>query len=457
MRKSMADIEFERGLPASLEAERTILGAILLDNEAYAETAETVRSADFMLTAHQVVFACMGEMIDGGSVVDLVTLSEELSRRKRIEAVGGVAWLASLTEGLPRRLSIREYVRIVKEKAALRQVISVCALAVTRCADQSEDAEQIYAELERDVLEIRAGGAKSGDSSIVSAIIPLLDRLQKEHSRTRDLLGLPTGIRCFDLVTRGFQDGEITQFGARSGVGKSAAMIQAAVENCERGTPVLIFSLEMTREQILRRILSVRSGVPFPRVRDPKWASAQDMEAIRRASEDVAEWPLHVVDTSGITIERLVATARLAIRRHGVRLVAVDYAQIVAADGRDERLRVAAVSRGLTRLAKDEGVPVLVLSQLARAEKANASRRPAMSDLRESSQLENDAHCIALLHRKWDEDEGRLSSDAELIIAKQRSGETGVFPLTLDRRTLTFADAPQSAQPTLEGAREWSA
>lgn len=451
MTKTVAppDIEFERGLPASLDAERTILGAVLLDNHAYSEAAETVSPSDFSVKAHELVFACMGRMIDAGAVVDIVTLGEELSRRKKIETIGGLAWLASLTEGLPRKLSIHEYVEIVKEKATLRQLIGVCSLAITRCADQSEDAEQIYAELESEVLQIRAGDDRSGDSAIGGAVVPLLDRLQREHSRTEELLGLPTGIKCFDLATRGLQDGEIIQFGARSGVGKSAAMIQAAVENCQRGTPVMIFSLEMTREQILRRILSIRSGVSFPRVRDPKWASEQDMEGLRSAAEDVAEWPLHVIDTSGITIERLVAMARLAIRRDGIRLVAVDYAQIVAAEGRDERLRVAAVSRGLTRLAKDEGVPVLVLSQLSRAEKVNANRRPAMTDLRESSQLENDAHCIALLHRPWDEDAGKLSSSAELIIAKQRSGETGVFPLQFERRTLTFG-SPVICEPGQE-------
>jgi replicative DNA helicase len=251
-------------------------------------------------------------------------------------------------------------------------------------------------------------------------------------------------VASIDAITRGFQDGEITQFGARSGVGKSAFMIQAAIENCRQGTPVLLFSLEMTREQILRRMVAAVSGVPFPKVRDGKWASAQELQAINEAAATVTEWPLHVVDASDIRIEKLIATARLKIRRLGVKLVGVDYAQIVSADGRDERLRVAAVSRGLTRLAKDEGVPVLVLSQLSRAEKGNVNRRPTMSDLRESSQLENDAHCIILLHRTWDEEEGRLSSDGELIIAKQRSGETGIFPVTFERRSLTFHNAQRS-------------
>ena len=435
------DIAFDRGLPASVDAERAILGAILLENDAYNEASEKLVPADFALESHQRIFARIKQLMDTGHAVDLVTLAGELARTKETDSIGGIAYLSDLTYGLPRRLSIEEYVQIVKDKSLLRQLINICSTSITRAADQSEEALEILNAAESSLLELRSGTIGQRETMIAGAIIPLLDRLHWERARAGDLLGLPTGIGCFDLATRGVHAGEIVQIGARSGVGKSAFMVQAAVENCRQGTPVLIFSLEMTREQILRRILSAVSGVSFPRVRDPKSATDGDMSAIQYAADKVTDWPLHVVDASGIRIEKLVAMARLAIRRDGVKLVCVDYAQIVTADGRDERLRVAAVSRGLTRLAKDEGVALLVLSQLSRADRMNANKRPTMSDLRESSQLENDAHVIALLHRPWDDDEGRLSSNAELIIAKQRSGETGVFPLTLDRRTLTFHDA----------------
>lgn len=427
----------------SVDAERTILGAILLDNAAYDHAAAILRADDFGLTAHGLVFRRMGEMLGCGRSVDLITLGEDLASRAELDTIGGRAWLASLIEGVPRRVSIGDYVHIVREKRILRDLRQIGEGLASQVQDVGASAENLLGETAQRLLELRASTEAQRETSISAAIVPLLDRLQRERTRTHELLGLPTGIGCYDTVTRGLKDGEINIWGARSGVGKSAVMVQTGAENGRRGTPVLLFSLEMTREQILRRILSAVSGISFPRVRDPKWATEQDMEAIRRASEKIAEWPLHIEDASGITIDRLTAMARLAIRAHGVKLVAVDYAQIVSADGRDERLRVANVSRGLTRLAKDEGVPVLVLSQLARTERINANRRPTMSDLRESSQLENDAHCIALLHRPWDEEEGRLSSQAELIIAKQRSGETGVFPLTFDRRTLTFADAGQ--------------
>lgn len=274
--------------------------------------------------------------------------------------------------------------------------------------------------------------------------------MERERNRKRELLGLPTGLAAMDALTRGFQPGEIIVAGSRSGIGKSSLMCQAAAANCRQGTPALLFSLEMSKQQLLRRLLAEESAVPFPRIADPRWATDSEMQAIDEAAARITKWPLHIVDDSSLSIEKLIAMARLAVRRDGVKLVAVDYVQIVGAQGRDERLRVAAVFRGLTRLAKDEDVPVLALSQVARADRSSPNRRPAMSDLRESSQLENDAHVIALLHRPWDEDEGRLSSDGELIVAKNRSGETGALPVTFDRRALTFG----SRTPQREGMSE---
>jgi replicative DNA helicase len=426
----------------SVEAEKAILGAILLENDAHSQAAEILTASDFAIDSHQRMFARIGDLINSGRPADSVTLLEELSQRGELESIGGSGYLNDLLIGLPRKMSIVSCCQIVRDKSLIRAAQRIGANLATHAEDPGATPEDLIGDAESQLMELRAGSAAQQQTTISTGIIPLLDRLHRERTRTNDLLGLPTGIDCFDLATRGVHAGEIVQIGARSGVGKSAFMVQAAVENCRQGTPVLLFSLEMTREQILRRILSAVSGVPFPRVRDPKSATDDDMSAIQYAADKVTDWPLHVVDASGIRIEKLVAMARLAIRRDGVKLVCVDYAQIVSADGRDERLRVAAVSRGLTRLAKDEGVALLVLSQLSRADRMNANKRPSMSDLRESSQLENDAHVIALLHRPWDDDEGRLSSNAELIIAKQRSGETGVFPLTLDRRTLTFHDGP---------------
>lgn len=415
--------------------ERTILGVILLDNSAYDDAAEMLEDSDFGLDSHRRIFARLGQMIREGQAADTATLVERLQKNGELQTVGGATYILRLIEGTPR-LNVANYAGIVKEKSLLRRLRGIGDRLISGAENPGAEPENLIGEVESQCLELR--GASPSHESINNSIVPLLDRLNAERNRNRELLGLPTGVYCFDEVTRGLQNGELTLIGSKSGDGKSAFMVQVAIENCKAGTPVLIFSLEMTKEQILRRIFSAVSGVPFPRVRDLRWATDEDMAAIRDAAQNVADWPLYVLDASGIAIEKLVATARLAIRRKSVRLVCCDYIQIVNASGKDERLRVSAVSRGLTRLAKDEQVPVLALSQLSRAEKLNANRRPTKADLRESSQLENDAHVIALIHRPWDEEEGRASSDAELIIAKQRSGECGIFPLTFDRRTLSF-------------------
>lgn len=421
---------------ANLEAERAILGTILLANEQFDIAAEQLTANDFALDSHQRIFANIGWMIRDGQSCDTITLAAQLGAE--LPAVGGQVYVSSLPDG-QIRCGIETHIRIVREKSQLRTAQRIGEALTDGAADPSSSPQELIADIEARLMQLRAGVSRPEDSLIAAKVVPLMDRLHRERNRGDELLGLPSGIESLDLATRGFQAGEITMLGARSGVGKSSAMVQAAIANCRQGTPVLLFSLEMSTEELLRRIWSVVSGVPFPRVRDPKWATDEDMALLRNAASKVADWPLRVIDTSGLSIEKLTAIARLAIRRDGVKLVCCDYLQLVQASGRDERLRVSAVSRGLTRLAKDEGIPVLALSQLARADRSNTNRRPGMGDLRESSQIENDAHVVALLHRTWDGEAEHLSDEAELILAKQRSGETGAFPLRFDRRTLTFA------------------
>jgi replicative DNA helicase len=429
---------------ASTHAERTILGAILLENSAFYEAAQELRADEFYLESHRRIYACIARLISRGSAADTTTVPEELRATSDLDAVGGYGYILDLEVGVPRNFSISSYVRLVKEKASLREMRALGETLANTAEEPGRTAEELMDRTEGRLLEIRAGRDTSLSKTAVDEMGLLLKRMWDEKNRKSDLLGLPSGVPALDVMTRGYQPGEITIVGAKSGVGKTSLLIQSAIANISQGEPILLFSLEMTRQQILRRILCAVSGVPFPRVRDTRWASEQDMQAITKAAVQIEKWPLHIVDAAGITIEKITATSRLAIKRHGVKLIGVDYCQIVNAPGKDERLRVASISRGLTRLAKDEQVPVVVLSQLARPDRSNANRRPTMSDLRESSQLENDAHCIVLAHREWDEEMGKLKSDGALIVAKQRSGETGAFPVSYDRRTLTFGETRET-------------
>jgi replicative DNA helicase len=433
------------------DIERALLGHCLTENEAYLDAQQILNSADFSLGSHSVIFRAIGALVASGRPANMLSVSQHLQERNELESVGGYGYIASLTDGLVHsRGVVEDYARSIADKARIHRFALLTLQASENAQSPGAELEELLASTEQGLLELRAVSLQGDQISVAAALPVLLGHMERERNRTSELLGLPTGLAPMDMLTRGFQPGEITVAGARSGVGKSSLMCQAAAANCREGNPVLLFSLEMSRQQLLRRLLAEESGVPFPRIVDPRWETVSDVKAIEEAAARIQKWPLHIIDDAGISIEKLSAMARLAVRRDGVKLVAVDYVQIVHAQARDERLRISAVSRGLTRLAKDEDVPVLALSQLARTDRANPNRRPIMSDLRESSQLENDAHVVALLHRPWDDEDGRLSSDGELIIAKQRSGETGALPVTYNRRSLTFEsrsrDSAQAAR-----------
>jgi len=451
------DIEFERGLPASPDAERTILGAILLDNHAYSEAATFLRPDDFALTAHQRVFARMGELIDRNHVVDIVTLSEELARRKEIESVGGVAWLASLTEGLPRRLSIEEYVRIVRDKSLLRQLIHICSGAITRAADQSEEALEVLNAAETSLLEVTEKGITRSFSSvheIVAGSFKSIDNLylQGQHQIT----GLRTYLTKFDEMTSGLQKSELIIIAARPSMGKTALAINLAQNAAIKGNKtVAIFSLEMSKESLLRRMLASEALVGAKKIQTG-FIPREDREKLTNALERLVEAQLYVDDTPGISLTEMRAKARrLRQSAGGLDLVVIDYLQLMTAsslgpDGRRYENRtqeVSAISRGLKALAKELEIPVIALSQLSRnSEQRTGDKKPILSDLRESGSIEQDADVVAFIHRAsyYNREDPDLEHKAEIIIAKQRNGPTGSIEVGWVSDYTLFADADDS-------------
>ncbi|MGD0368645.1 MAG: replicative DNA helicase [Acidobacteriaceae bacterium] len=448
------DIEFERGLPASLDAERTILGAVLLDNHAWSEAASNLRADDFALTAHQRVFARMGELIDRNHVVDIITLSEELTRRKEIESVGGVAWLASLTEGLPRRLSIEEYVRIVKDKSLLRQLINICSSAITRAADQSEEALEVLNAAETSLLEVTEKGITRGFSSvheIVAGSFKTIDNLyqQGQHQVT----GLRTYLTRFDEMTSGLQNSELTIIAARPSMGKSALAINIAQNAAIRGgKTVAIFSLEMSKESLLRRLLASEAHVGAKKIQTG-FLPREDRDSLINALERLVEARIFIDDTPGISLTEMRAKARrLRQFAGGLDLVVIDYLQLMSAGTMGPAARhyenrtqeVSSISRGLKALAKELNIPVVALSQLSRAsEQRGGDKKPILSDLRESGSIEQDADVVAFIHREsyYNREDPDLEHKAEIIIAKQRNGPTGSIELGWVADYTLFADA----------------
>jgi replicative DNA helicase len=437
------NIQFERGLPAAIDAERSVLGAILLDNHLYNEAAERITTSDFALDAHRRIYMRMAELIDSGRAVDIITLRDILSRNKETESVGGVAYLASLTENLPRRVSIEEYVRIVKEKSLLRSLIEVCSEAITRAADQAEDALDVLNSAESKLLEVTEHGVQRGFASIpdiVRGSFGSIDQLFAEGHR--EVTGLETHFTEFDRMTSGLQKSELIIIAARPSMGKTAWAINIAQNAAVRGGSVVaVFSLEMSKESLLRRMLASEALVDQQKIQKG-YTTREDQEKLTVALERLTEAHIFIDDTPGISLTEMRAKARRLRQMHGkLDLIVIDYLQLMtgASGGPNARKyenrtqEVSAVSRGLKALAKELDVPVIALSQLSRAsEQRGGDKKPMLSDLRESGSIEQDADVVAFIHREayYNRDENgqpdpETEGKAEIIIAKQRNGPTG--------------------------------
>jgi replicative DNA helicase len=439
---TLSDVSLDRGLPASVEAERSILGAILLDNHSFNEAAERLTAADFSLDSHRRIYSRMAELIDAHRAVDIVTLSEELARRKEVEAIGGVAYLASLTEGLPRRPSIEEYVHIVKDKSLARQLIGICSMAITRAADQSEEALTTLDSAESGLLEVSERGITRGFAGIAEIIKTSFGTIDNLYAQQREVTGLATHYTQFDKMTSGLQSSDLIIIAARPSMGKTAWAINIAENAAVRdGKVVAVFSLEMSKESLLRRMLASQAMVSMQKIQTgfiPKADRGKLMEALER----LAEAKIFIDDTPAIALSEMRAKARRLQRMQGgLDLIVIDYLQLMTASAfgvgarryENRTQEVSAISRGLKALAKELRVPVVALSQLSRAsETRGGDKKPMLSDLRESGSIEQDADVVAFIHRdsyynKDDNGDEDLESKnkAEIIIAKQRNGPTG--------------------------------
>ncbi len=439
---TFSDVSLDRGLPASVEAERSILGAILLDNHSYNEAAEKLGCEDFFLDSHRRIYSRMAELIDGHRAVDIVTLAEELARRKEVEAVGGVAYLASLTEGLPRRPSIEEYVRIVKDKSLARQLIVICNTAITRAADQSDEALVVLDSAESGLLEVSERGITRGFAGIPEIVRDSFGTIDNLYAQQKEVTGLATHYTQFDKMTSGLQASDLIIIAARPSMGKTAWAINIAENAAVRdGKVVAVFSLEMSKESLLRRMLASQALVSMQKIQTG-FIPKQDRSKLMEALERLAEAKIFIDDTPAIALSEMRAKARRLQRQQGgLDLIVIDYLQLMTASTfgvgarryENRTQEVSAISRGLKALAKELRVPVVALSQLSRAsEQRGGDKKPMLSDLRESGSIEQDADVVAFIHRDsyYNKDEnGEEDPDsknkAEIIIAKQRNGPTG--------------------------------
>lgn len=449
---------FDRGLPAAVDAEKTILGAILLDNAAHSEAAERLEAEDFSLDSHQRIYTRMSELLGEQRPVDLVTLANELARYKEIEAVGGVAYLASLTEGLPRRPVIEEYVKIVKDKSLLRRLMGICSSAIARAADQSETALEVLGAAEAGLLEVSERSISSGLESLDKIVASSFGSIDNLYKQSREVTGQATDFYELDRMTSGFQRGELIIIAARPSMGKTAFSINicqnAAVNH---GAVVAVFSLEMGKESLLRRMLAAQAWVDQRKLQTG-FLGREDHDKLSKALNDLVESQLFIDDTAGISLAEMRAKARRLKQNRGrLDMVMVDYLQLMSAAAvggkrfENRNQEVSAISRGLKALAKELDVPVVALSQLSRSsERRGDDKRPLLSDLRESGSIEQDADVVMFIHREayYNRDEEMSESDrakSEIIIAKQRNGPTGTVHLNFINKYTRF-DNPDNSQ-----------
>jgi replicative DNA helicase len=432
-------------LPANVEAERSILGAIMLDNLAFNQAAEHLKPEDFSLDSHRRIYSRMVDLAESSRPIDIITLVEELDRNKELQSVGDAGYVSSLLDGVPDRPSIEHYVKIVRDKALLRGLIHAANTAIARAAEQSDLAEEILNDTEAAIFglsEKRIGRGFLGIPEIVKDSFGSIDALLQRGQR---ITGLATHYTDLDEMTSGMQKSDLVILAARPSMGKTAFAMNIA-ENAaiEDKKVVGIFSLEMSREALLLRLLCSRARVDSHKMRTGSlWRD--DMNKVSHAMEVLASSPIYIDDTPGVSLSEMRAKARRLKQSQGaLDLIVVDYLQLMTGGGKrfeNRTQEVSAISRGLKALAKEMQVPVIALSQLSRApESRGGDHRPQLADLRESGSIEQDADLVMFIFREevYKQDDPDLRGVAEIIIAKQRNGPIGKVRMAFMHNSTRF-------------------
>ncbi len=445
------------GLPASVHTERVILGSMLSDPVAVVDATAKLGVDDYSLDSHRRIYAAMLELSELGHAIDFVTVAEVLIRRKELEAVGGRAYLMSLTEGLPRHLAIENYVQVVKDKSILRQLMQVCELGLNRAADQSETSLDVLGAVESRLLEISENAIKRGFSDIGQIVGESFGSIDQLYEQGREITGLETHYTEFDRMTSGLQKADLMIIAARPSMGKTAWAINIAQNAAVRdGKVVAVFSLEMSKESLLRRLLASEALVNSRKIQTG-FLPREDKQKLINALDRLMGSKMFIDDTPGITLTEMRAKVRRLRQQEGsLDLILIDYLQLMTMasagpGGRRPENRnqeVSAISRGLKALAKEMNVPVVALSQLSRgSEQRQGDKKPLLSDLRESGSIEQDADVVCFIHREeyYDRENEDIKGQAEIIIAKQRNGPTGSIKLAY------LADYTRFENPALPG------
>jgi replicative DNA helicase len=425
----------EKGLPTNIDAERFVLGSILLDDSLYIQAAGSLEAEDFSLEKHRRVFKRMGELQERAERIDRITLANELMKFNELEACGGLSYLVSLDDGLPQMPNIDSYIRVVKEKSVLRRIIFASQHMMNRCLMGEEEPDEILAGAEETLLRLGESRVKSGLLHAGQILESYEGGINAFLDPSKRIKGIGTGFAKFDEYTGGMHAGDLCIIAARPSMGKTALALNIAQHVVLKAKkPVAVFSLEMSRESLLTRMVCAAARVDSQRFR-AGYLTPDERRKLNRSLTELVEAPLFIDDTAGLHLMDMHAKLRrLKSERGEIGLVIVDYLQLMNGRGRFENRNqeVSALSRGMKLLAKEMEVPMMVLSQLSRAvESRQGDHRPQLSDLRDSGSIEQDADVVGFIFREevYHKDREDLRGLAELIIAKQRNGPVGTVNL----------------------------
>lgn len=435
--------------PQNAEAEQSILGGILLDNQALNNVLEVLVANDFYSESHRRIFTAIIELSDKNEPTDLITLTNILKNKKQLDGVGGAAYLASLVDNVPSAANVAYYAKIVKEKAILRQLIGTATGILKNSYDSGMDVDDVLDEAEHSIFEISENKIRPSFYLLKNIIKDTFKTIENLYEKKNLITGVPTGFARLDDLTSGLQKSELIIVAGRPSMGKTAFALNLARHAAvEMGLPVAVFSLEMSKEQLALRMLAADAKVDSQRLRRGL-VGETDWPKLTTAAGRLSEAPIFIDDTPAITVLEMKAKARRLKAENGLEMVVLDYLQLMRASGRrDSREQeISEISRSLKALAKELNVPVIALSQLNRKVEDRTNRRPQMADLRESGAIEQDADVIAFIYRDevYNKSEDNPEKGiAEIIIGKQRNGPVGTVKLAFLEQYTSFEQLARS-------------
>ncbi|MBB4072757.1 replicative DNA helicase [Anoxybacillus voinovskiensis] len=441
---TMDDLLAERIPPQNIEAEQAVLGAIFLDASALTLASEILIPEDFYRAAHQKIFHAMLKVADKGEPVDLVTVTAELADAKALEEVGGVSYLSELADSVPTAANVEYYARIVEEKSVLRRLIRTATSIAQDSYTREDEVDVLLNEAEKKIMEISQRKHSGAFQNIKDVLVQAYDNIEMLHNRKGEITGIPTGFTELDRMTAGFQRSDLIIVAARPSVGKTAFALNIAQNVATKTNEnVAIFSLEMSAQQLVMRMLCAEGNINAQNLRTGK-LTPEDWGKLTMAMGSLSNAGIYIDDTPSIRVSEIRAKCRRLKQESGLGMVLIDYLQLIQGSGRNRENRqqeVSEISRSLKALARELEVPVIALSQLSRSVEQRQDKRPMMSDIRESGSIEQDADIVAFLYRDdyYDKD-SENKNIIEIIIAKQRNGPVGTVQLAFIKEYNKFVN-----------------